>query len=73
MSIKILMPTLSPTMSEGKLTKWLVKEGDQVKTGSVLFIDKVLEDDRDSSLWVPDTQMLPTKPSLCELVSIQAL
>jgi len=32
----ILMPALSPTMEEGKLSKWLVKEGDDVKPGDVL-------------------------------------
>ncbi len=32
----ILMPALSPTMEEGKLSKWLVKEGDSVKPGDVL-------------------------------------
>jgi pyruvate dehydrogenase E1 component beta subunit len=32
----ILMPALSPTMEEGKLAKWLVKEGDTVKSGDVL-------------------------------------
>jgi pyruvate dehydrogenase E2 component (dihydrolipoamide acetyltransferase) len=32
----ILMPALSPTMEEGKLTKWLVKEGDTVKSGTIL-------------------------------------
>ena len=31
MSIKILMPSLSPTMKEGTLQKWLVKIGDEVK------------------------------------------
>ncbi|HEY2444345.1 MAG TPA: biotin/lipoyl-containing protein, partial [Rhizomicrobium sp.] len=36
MSIQILMPALSPTMEEGKLAKWLVKEGDQVRSGDVL-------------------------------------
>jgi len=36
MSIKILMPALSPTMSEGKLTKWLVKEGDKIKAGDLI-------------------------------------
>jgi pyruvate dehydrogenase E2 component (dihydrolipoamide acetyltransferase) len=36
MSIQILMPALSPTMEEGKLAKWLVKEGDQVKSGDIL-------------------------------------
>ena len=32
MSIKILMPALSPTMTEGILQKWLVKVGDEVMT-----------------------------------------
>src|SRR4051812_34670829 len=36
MSINILMPALSPTMTEGKLAKWHVKEGDAVKSGQVL-------------------------------------
>ncbi|HWD48393.1 MAG TPA: pyruvate dehydrogenase complex dihydrolipoamide acetyltransferase [Rhizomicrobium sp.] len=36
MSINILMPALSPTMEEGKLAKWLVKEGDTVKSGDIL-------------------------------------
>jgi pyruvate dehydrogenase E1 component beta subunit len=36
MSIQILMPALSPTMEEGKLAKWLVKEGDEVRSGDVL-------------------------------------
>ena len=36
MSIQILMPALSPTMEEGKLAKWLVKEGDDVKSGDIL-------------------------------------
>ena len=36
MPTNILMPALSPTMEEGKLAKWLKKEGDKVKTGDVL-------------------------------------
>ena len=36
MSTEILMPALSPTMEEGKLAKWLVKEGDTVKSGTIL-------------------------------------
>ncbi len=32
----ILMPALSPTMEKGKLSKWLKKEGDKVKSGDVL-------------------------------------
>ncbi|MFQ5776044.1 MAG: pyruvate dehydrogenase complex dihydrolipoamide acetyltransferase [Kiloniellaceae bacterium] len=36
MSINILMPALSPTMTEGTLAKWHVKEGDEVRAGDVL-------------------------------------
>ena len=36
MPTEILMPALSPTMSEGKLSKWLVKEGDIIKAGDLL-------------------------------------
>ncbi len=36
MSIKILMPALSPTMEQGNLVKWHKKEGDAVKSGEVL-------------------------------------
>ncbi|MFN7710196.1 MAG: pyruvate dehydrogenase complex dihydrolipoamide acetyltransferase [Holosporales bacterium] len=36
MPIKILMPALSPTMSEGNLVKWHKKEGDVIKAGQVL-------------------------------------
>ena len=36
MPIKVLMPALSPTMTEGKLAKWLVKEGDSVESGDVM-------------------------------------
>jgi pyruvate dehydrogenase E1 component beta subunit len=36
MSIDILMPALSPTMEEGNLAKWLVKEGDDVAPGDVI-------------------------------------
>jgi len=36
MPIEILMPALSPTMEEGNLAKWLVKEGDDVTSGMVL-------------------------------------
>ena len=36
MAINILMPALSPTMEEGKLAKWLKKEGDEVKSGDVI-------------------------------------
>ncbi|MBL4917670.1 pyruvate dehydrogenase complex dihydrolipoamide acetyltransferase [Szabonella alba] len=36
MATQILMPALSPTMEEGTLAKWLVKEGDEVKSGQIL-------------------------------------
>jgi len=36
MATEILMPALSPTMEEGTLAKWLVKEGDAVKAGDIL-------------------------------------
>ncbi len=36
MTIEIKMPALSPTMEEGTLAKWLVKEGDTVKSGDIL-------------------------------------
>ncbi|MBB4016180.1 pyruvate dehydrogenase E1 component beta subunit [Chelatococcus caeni] len=36
MPIDILMPALSPTMESGKLSKWLKKEGDSVKSGDVI-------------------------------------
>ncbi|MDF2369105.1 biotin/lipoyl-containing protein, partial [Sneathiella sp.] len=36
MPTEILMPALSPTMTEGKLTRWMVKEGDTVSSGDVL-------------------------------------
>ncbi len=36
MPIKILMPALSPTMTEGNLAKWHVKEGDAVNSGDVI-------------------------------------
>jgi pyruvate dehydrogenase E1 component beta subunit len=36
MAIEIKMPALSPTMEEGTLAKWLVKEGDKVESGTIL-------------------------------------
>ncbi|MCW1428494.1 pyruvate dehydrogenase complex E1 component subunit beta [Novosphingobium sp. JCM 18896] len=36
MAIELKMPALSPTMEEGKLAKWLVKEGDTVQSGDIL-------------------------------------
>ena len=36
MATEILMPALSPTMEEGTLAKWLVKEGDTVSSGDII-------------------------------------
>jgi pyruvate dehydrogenase E1 component beta subunit len=36
MAVEVKMPALSPTMEEGKLAKWLVKEGDEVSSGDIL-------------------------------------
>ena len=36
MPIELKMPALSPTMEEGTLAKWLVKEGDKVESGDIL-------------------------------------
>src|SRR5215218_1565410 len=36
MGIELKMPALSPTMEEGTLAKWLVKEGDEVRSGDIL-------------------------------------
>ena len=36
MAIKILMPSLSPTMKAGKINKWLIKIGDKVSSGDII-------------------------------------
>jgi pyruvate dehydrogenase E1 component beta subunit len=36
MPVDVLMPALSPTMEQGKLAKWLKKEGDRIKSGDVI-------------------------------------
>ena len=36
MTATVTMPALSPTMNEGKLAKWLVKEGDEIRSGDVI-------------------------------------
>ena len=36
MTATVTMPALSPTMTEGKLAKWLVKEGDEIRSGDVI-------------------------------------
>jgi pyruvate dehydrogenase E1 component beta subunit len=63
MPIDILMPALSPTMEEGKLSKWLKKEGDNVRTGDVIAeieTDKAtmeveaVDDGRIASILIPE-------------------
>ena len=34
--IDVLMPALSPTMTEGKLSRWLKQEGDDIRAGDVI-------------------------------------
>ena len=36
MPINVTMPALSPTMEEGNLAKWLVKEGDSISSGDII-------------------------------------
>ena len=36
MKIEILMPALSPTMNEGNISKWLIKEGDKIQSGDLI-------------------------------------
>ena len=43
MSIDILMPALSPTMTEGNLTKWHVKKGDLIKSINGKSINDIYE------------------------------
>jgi pyruvate dehydrogenase E1 component beta subunit len=63
MATNVLMPALSPTMEQGKLSKWLKKEGDPVKSGDVLAeieTDKAtmeveaIDEGRLSKILVPD-------------------
>ena len=48
MATELKMPALSPTMEEGTLAKWLVKEGDDVKSGDILA---EIETDQAGNLW----------------------
>ena len=78
MSIRILMPALSPTMEEGKLSKWLVKEGDEVHSGDVLAeieTDKAtmefeaVDDGRIGKLLVPEgTEGVKVNQPIAELL-----
>src|SRR5271167_916449 len=74
MAKDVLMPLLSPSMTEGTLVKWLKKEGDAVKTGDVLaevetdkatmelesFFDGVLV-----AVFVPEGSQVPLGAALC--------
>jgi pyruvate dehydrogenase E1 component beta subunit len=79
MPTQILMPALSPTMEEGKLAKWLVKEGDEVHSGDVLAeieTDKAtmefeaVDEGRIGKILVPDgTDGVKVNQPIAELVS----
>src|SRR5256714_15495357 len=78
MPTNILMPALSPTMEEGKLAKWLVKEGDEVHSGDVLAeieTDKAtmefeaVDEGRIGKILVPEgTQGVKVNQPIAELV-----
>ncbi|MDP6804376.1 MAG: pyruvate dehydrogenase complex dihydrolipoamide acetyltransferase [Rhodospirillales bacterium] len=78
MPIPILMPALSPTMTEGKLARWLKKEGDAVAAGDVLAeieTDKVtmeieaVDEGTLAKILVPDdTEGVPVKQVIAVLV-----
>ena len=81
MPLEILMPALSPTMEEGTLSKWIVKEGDQVRAGDILAeieTDKAVmefesvEDGVISSLLVEDgTESIKINTPIARLDSIE--
>ena len=67
MATQILMPALSPTMEEGKLARWLVKEGDTVKSGTILA---EIETDKDIRATVAQAAEFSTEspePGVAEL------
>ena len=78
MPTNILMPALSPTMEEGKLSRWLVKEGDDVKSGDVIAeieTDKAtmeveaVDEGRVSKILVPEgTEGVKVNAPIAELV-----
>ena len=76
MPTEILMPALSPTMEEGTLAKWHVREGDEVRTGDVIAeieTDKAtmeieaIDDGRMGKILVPKAPSMcrSTSPSRC--------
>jgi pyruvate dehydrogenase E2 component (dihydrolipoamide acetyltransferase) len=76
---QILMPALSPTMEEGKLAKWLVKEGDEVHSGDILAeieTDKAtmefeaVDEGRIGKILVPEgTEGVKVNQPIAELIS----
>jgi pyruvate dehydrogenase E1 component beta subunit len=79
MPIEILMPALSPTMEEGTLAKWLVKEGDEVRAGDVIAeieTDKAtmeveaVDDGRVGKILVPEgTEHVPVNQPIALLLT----
>jgi pyruvate dehydrogenase E2 component (dihydrolipoyllysine-residue acetyltransferase) len=79
MSTQILMPALSPTMEEGKLARWLVKEGDEVHSGDILAeieTDKAtmefeaVDEGRIGKILVPEgTEGVKVNQPIAELIS----
>src|SRR3954468_13521215 len=79
MATQILMPALSPTMEEGKLAKWLVKEGDEVRSGDILAeieTDKAtmefeaVDEGRIAKILVPEgTEGVKVNQPIAELVA----
>ena len=82
MATQILMPALSPTMEEGKLAKWLVKEGDEVHSGDILAeieTDKAVmefeavDEGRIGKILVPEgTEGVKVNQPIAELISDDA-
>ena len=80
MAIEILMPALSPTMEEGTLTKWLVKEGDAVESGDLLAeietdkatmeFEAVDEGVISKILVVDGTEGVPVNTPICILLEV---
>ena len=58
MAVNIKMPALSPTMTEGRLSKWLVKAGDSVRSGDV-----IAEIETDKATMEVEACLLYTSPS----------
>ena len=58
MSYEIKMPALSPTMTEGMLSKWLVEIGDEIRSGDV-----IAEIETDKATMEVEACLLYTSPS----------